>query len=429
MKINSVLYSTTWLAGLQWLFFMFANTVVIPLTIGHAFHLPPEEIAGALQRSFIFTGMACVLQSVVGHKYPIMEGQSGLWWGAILSLCASASAAGMSLTEVGGGLALGIIVSGILVAILGALGMGTVLNKLFTPIVMSAVLFLLASQLLIIFTKGMLGLSTGKSIDLPLAGLSILIIILVAFMNIKGPKILQNFSILIGIVTGWIIYAIFFPKEETAIATSAHLFSIFPWGKPTLSTGLMIMAVMAGLVNTTNTMASIKGIEPLVHKKTTDRQYRQSFILTGMNSIVAGLFGLVPYAPYISSLGFLQSTRIFERMPIVIGGGLFILLGLVPPLGHLFSTLPVSVGDAVLFVAYLQLFGGALTNLNGIQFSSKTIYRIAAPVLFGIAIMNLPSETFQSVPMLIRPLISSGMLMGILTAIILENTINWSKIK
>ena len=60
-------------------------------------------------------------------------------------------------------------------------------------------------------------------------------------------------------------------------------------------------------------------------------------------------------------------------------------------------------------------------------FTSKTIYRIAAPVLLGIAIMNIPAEMFGSIPMLVRPLLSSGLLMGIILAILLENTINWSK--
>ena len=96
---------------------------------------------------------------------------------------------------------------------------------------------------------------------------------------------------------------------------------------------------------------------------------------------------------------------------------MFIVLGLVPGLCHLFSTLPVSVGNAVLFVALLQLFSGALSNLNGINFTPKTIYRIAAPVLLGIAIMN---ASFKSIPMLVRPLLSSGLLIGIILAILLE---------
>jgi xanthine/uracil permease len=417
------------LAGLQWLFFMFANTVVIPLTIGDAFDLSAGEVTSALQRSFIYTGAACILQALFGHKYPLMEGQSGLWWGAILSLSASASSAGISLTELGGGLALGIIFSGVLVMILGALGMGTVLQRLFTPVVMSTVLFLLASQLIVIFTKGMLGLETADQIDIPTAGLSVLLIILVVWINLKGPGVIKNFSILIGIVTGWVVHALFFPASSVQTSTSTDLFQLFPWGKPSVSVGLILMAVITGLVNTTNTMASIKGIEPILKSSTTPNQYRRSFVLTGINSIYSGLFGLVPYAPYISSLGFLQSTLIFERAPIIIGGAMFIILGLVPSLSQLFSTLPISVGDAVLFVAYLQLFSGALTNLNGIRFNQRTIYRIAAPVLLGIAIMNIPAEMFGSLPMLIQPLLSSGLLVGILLAIVLENTINWSKLE
>ncbi len=49
-------------------------------------------------------------------------------------------------------------------------------------------------------------------------------------------------------------------------------------------------------------------------------------------------------------------------------------------------------------------------------------------VLLGISIMNIPVEMFGSSPMLVRPLLSSGLFMGIILAIILENTINWSKL-
>ncbi len=45
--------STMFFAGLQWLFFMFANTVVIPITIGDAFDLSSVEVASALQRSLL----------------------------------------------------------------------------------------------------------------------------------------------------------------------------------------------------------------------------------------------------------------------------------------------------------------------------------------------------------------------------------------
>ena len=426
--LKEQLSSTMFFAGLQWLFFMFANTVVVPITIGAAFDLSSMEIASALQRAFIYTGIACILQAFIGHRYPLMEGQSGLWWGAILSISASASSAGMTVSEMGGGLAVGIIISGILIMVLGALGMGKVLNRMFTPVVMSAVLFLLAAQLIGIFTKGMLGLSTGDKINMPTAALSISLILLVVLINLKGPGPIKNFSILIGIVTGWIIYVIFFPSVATEVVTSTKIFNLFPWGEPHFSLSLIIFTVITGLVNTTNTIASIRGFEPMANKTTSDGQYRRSFLLTGMNSVVSGSFGMVPYAPYVSSLGFLQSTRIYQTIPMIIGAAMFMVLGLVPTLSNLFSTMPVSVGNAVLFVAYLQLFSGALSNLKGITFTSNTIYRISAPVLLGIAIMNIPTSMFESLPLIVRPLLSSGLLVGIILAILLENVIKWEKL-
>src|SRR3954452_20321731 len=102
METKSLRTSVILVAGFQWLFFMFANTVVIPISVGGAFQLEQIEIVSAIQRSFIFTGVACLLQGFVGHRLSLMEGQSGLWWGVILSLAATASTMNLELTTVGG---------------------------------------------------------------------------------------------------------------------------------------------------------------------------------------------------------------------------------------------------------------------------------------------------------------------------------------
>jgi len=422
-QLNS---TATFFAGVQWLFFMFANTVVIPLSIGAAFALPGEEISAAMQRSFIYTGIACIGQALIGHRYALVEGQSGLWWGVILSLCASASTAGISLSQVGGALATGIILSGIIIAVLGLIGMGRLLNRIFTPVVMGAFLLLLACQLIQIFFRGMVGLEQGDTINVPVASLSLFIVVFVCWLNIKGKGLLSNFSILIGIIFGWVAYTLLIPEPTPEVTPSADLLTFFPWGSPNFTIGIVLTAVISGLLNTTNTIASIKGAEMLYGEKVEEKAYRRSFAITGASSVISGIFGLVPYAPYTSSIGFLQSTGILQRSPFIVGAILFSLLGFVPSLSAFFSTLPISVGDAVLFVAYLQLFGSALRNIEGISFNSKTIYRIAAPVLLGVAIMNLPSSVFESLPMLIRPLISSGLLVGIILSILLENLVNWS---
>lgn len=141
------------LAGIQWFFFLFTNTVVVPLSIGHNFHLSPDAIAATMQHAFILTGAVCILQAVFGHRYAVMDGPSGLWWGLTLSLTVSASSAGMSLERIGGGLAAGFLLAGLTMMILGWLGAAQVLQKLFTPMVKSAMLFLMTIQLTMNFLK------------------------------------------------------------------------------------------------------------------------------------------------------------------------------------------------------------------------------------------------------------------------------------
>ena len=82
-----------------------------------------------LQLSFIVTGLACIIQAFLGHKRAIMEGQSGLWWGVILTLCATATAQGMPLPVLGGSLTVGIIIVAILTFLIGVTGMGPRIAK------------------------------------------------------------------------------------------------------------------------------------------------------------------------------------------------------------------------------------------------------------------------------------------------------------
>lgn len=412
--------SVTVLAGFQWLFFMFANTVVIPISVGSAFQLEQIEIVSAIQRSFIFTGLACLLQGLIGHRLALMEGQSGLWWGVILSLAGTASAMNVDLMTVGGSIAVGVIASGILVAIFGLLGMGNLLKKWFTPIVMFVFLLLLANQLITIFLKGMIGLNTGDMIDGKLAIFSFLLAAFTILIHIKGKGILSSLNLLIGMTVGWILAVQLFPQDEMGMVKTTPLLNWFPWGQPAFEWGIILTVVITGLLNTTNTIATLKGAEDIYEKETTAKQYKASFFLTGSLSAAAGTMGLVPYAPYASSLGFLQSSGIRERAPFFVGSLLFIVLGMVPTFSAFFSTIPHSVGNTVLFVAYLQLFRSALRNIEGLTFEPKTIYRVAIPALLGLSIMTLPPITFQTLPALVRPILSNGMLVGIIAALFME---------
>ncbi|MBM6618195.1 uracil/xanthine transporter [Bacillus suaedaesalsae] len=414
-------------SSIQWLLFIFANTVVVPISIATVFELSPETVSMMMRSSLVFTGLACILQGWVGHRFPLMEGHSGLLWGVMLNLGLSASSLGMDLTEIGGGIASGVILACLVTLILVVFNGIPLLQAIFTPMVMSVYLFLLTFQLIFIFFKGMLKFTEEGTIDIAISLFSVAVIILVSILKIKGSKLISNFSILIGLAVGWIFYEFLFADEAiTASPSGAADFSLFPLGAPNLEWGIIAVAFFAVMLNLSNTFASINAAKQVIHKETSNKNFRQSIFITTIVTIVGTGFGLVSYTPFTSSIGFLQSTRIFERKPFMIGGGLLTIIGLIPLFGSFLSTMPITVGNAVLFVAYLQLFGTAYSSLNGKTFNSNTIFRVAFPILIGVSLMNVSPEIFANLPVFAQPFITNGLIMGMLISIVLERTVKWS---
>jgi xanthine/uracil permease len=412
--------------SLQWLFFIIANTIVVPISVGSVFGLPPEEITGILRSSLIFTGIACVLQGLIGHRYPLMEGHSGVMWGLVLNLCASAASMGISPVTVGGGIATGLLLAGTVVILLSSFGWLTFIQKIFTPMVMSCFLFLLTFQLILIFFKGMLKLHSDGTLDLPVTLFSIGIAILVLLLKIKGNRVIGQFSLLIGMATGWVLYLILFPAPTLMVSTQPIWdVPIFPFGRPNLNIGIIAVTFLASFMNLSNTLASVQAVSVLLEEQSTQQQINRSFLLNGFYSIAASIMGLVAYAPFASSIGFLESSQIFHRKPFLIGGGLMAFLGLIPIMGSIMATLPVTVGNAVLFIAYLQLLGTSLKSLKEYEFNSITIHRLAIPILVGLGIMNLDLKAFSGLPILLQPLLANGFIVGMLLSIVLERLVQW----
>lgn len=424
--------SSNWISGLQWLFFIFTNIVVIPITVGAAFNLTQETIVSMLQASFIITGLACIVQAFFGHRRAIMEGQSGLWWGVILTLVNTAVAQGMPLEVLGGSLTVGIIISGLITALIGITGLGPHLAKLFNSAVMGVFMFLFGAQLVGIFMKGMLGIPFGNearsgNINLSLSLLSIVLVIIIIIISVKAPASIKKYSLLIGIIIGWPLFALLFESTGAVTESSGISFELFPLGKPAFDLGVIITTVLTGLLNSANTFGALKGTESIYDTKTTSKQYRSSFTITGIFTMIAGVFALVPYSPYVSSIGFLNQTGIIKRIPFVLGGFMFLLMGLIPPVGHFFSLLPLSIGSAVLFVSYVQLLNSSLNYFKLVKFNTMNIYRSSIPVFVGVIIMTMPASYFETLPSIIRPLLSNGLLVGIILALLLENLFHWDR--
>lgn len=417
-------------AGVQWLFFLFTNTVLVPLSVGHALGMTAADITASMQRSFILTGLLCIVQALWGHRYALMDGPAGIWWGLVLGIISSAPAMGMNPVSVAASLTGGFLLAGIIGSLLALLGFLKLLQRIFTPVVMGIYLLLLTFQLANTFFKGMIGYSAGGTWDLKLAGLSLVIILFVSFIHLKAKGKLSQFSLLLGIIAGWIAYVICFGSSGSMGAASADNTAVWqwmPWGRPTFVPGIVMVGLLAGLVNMTNTLTSLLAADKLYQQQATEKQYIRSLLFTNLFSVAGACFGLIPFGTFASSIGFLENTKVLRRSALMTGAALLMLVGLIPALSSWLALLPMSVGSAVLFVAYLQMFGTALNTLGRTALNSKTIYRVALPVLTGIGIMNIPASAFADFPPLLTPLASNGLVVGVILALVMENLVPWSQ--
>ncbi|MWC29575.1 uracil/xanthine transporter [Paenibacillus sp. MMS18-CY102] len=418
------------LAGVQWLFFLFTNTVMVPLSVGHALGLDADGIAASMQRSFILTGLLCIVQLIWGHRYSLMDGPAGVWWGLVLSITASAPAMGMDVGTVAASLMSGFLLSSALVIILALCGFIQVLKRIFSPVVMGVFLLLLTFQLANTFFKGMIGYDQNGKWDLQTAGLSLFIMAVVAFVHLKGKGKIGQFSLLIGIMAGWAAYVLLFGQDsrmETVNAGSTGIWDWLPWGTPGWEPGILLVGLLAGLVNMTNTITSLTAASKLFQRDASKNEYIRSILFTNGFSILGACFGLIPFGTYASSIGFLENTKVLRRAALFVGAALFMLIGIFPILSSWLVKLPMSVGSAALFIAYLQMFGTAFRTIQGTTFNAKTIYRLALPVLTGISIMNIPSSAFTEFPPLLMPILSNGLVIGVIMVIVLENVVRWEK--
>src|SRR5699024_7319187 len=106
---------------------------------------------------------------------------------------------------------------------------------------------------------------------------------------------------------------------------------------------------------------------------------------------------------------------------------LFILMGAIPPVGHFFSTLPLAIGSAVLFVSYVQLFNSARDFMKKVVTNDLHVYRVDVQIFVGIIIIILATFYHASIPDFLRPLIPHGLLMWIILSLLMEKLIPWDK--
>lgn len=413
------------LSTFQWFVFLLANAIALPVVIGSVFHLSGAEISALMQRTFLIVGISSFLQGWIGHRYPIADGPAGSWVSVFVVLASVSGQQGQDSHEALQLLEGALLAAGCLLLLLGLTRLVDRLLFLFTPLVTGAFLFMLALQLSGVFLKGMLGVeTTGGHLQPTTALLSCGVFVLVILLSTKGRGWMKSYAVLIGILVGWLLYALL-GTSTSALATPSSLFqlpALFAWGLPKLNVGMMITTLLFTLILISNTMAAVSAVSqvmppaPLQHARAMTR----GTWMGGVSHVLAALFSSIGIVPLPVSAGFIRLTDQTRKRPFLLAALLLSGISFLPAVVSFLALLPIPIASAVLLASFVQMVGIAFQSFLRVELNQRRLTILGIAMLVGLGLMSLPTTTFQGFPSALQDVLSNGLLVGTLIAILLE---------
>ncbi|CAM4281654.1 nucleobase:cation symporter-2 family protein [Lacicoccus alkaliphilus] len=402
--------------GFQHVLAMYAGAVVVPLLVGSALGLTAAQLTYLIAIDIMMCGVATILQ-VWKKKF------SGIGLPVVL---------GCTFTAVGPMIAIGntygipaiygaIITAGLFVILIGSFF--SKLVRLFPPVVTGAVVLIIGVTLVPVAMNDIAGgqgsADYGSMTNLML-GFGTLAVILILFRFGKG--FIKSISILSGIIIGTVVAGFMGMVDFSAVGDASwlHLPQVFYFGTPEFHLVpilTMMLVVTVGLIEATGVYFALGDI---TEKKVGADDLKRGYRAEGIAIILGGLVNAFPYTTYSQNVGLIQLSGVKSNQIIYIAGGMLILLGLVPKIGAVTIAIPTSVLGGAMLAMFGMVIAYGIKMLSRVDFSDqRNLMIVAVSVGMGLGVTVVP-EMFAIVPENLKVITESGIVMGSLTAIILN---------
>ncbi|WP_148434742.1 purine/pyrimidine permease [Gracilibacillus massiliensis] len=409
---------------IQWFIFLLASSVALPIVVGAIFDMSFSEVAGLMQRTFFIVGLASFLQSIFGHRMPIMEGPAGIWISIFSVMAATGLQNGTSLDGTLRLLETTMIITGVFLFLFGIFKISQYILPIFTPLVTGTFFFLLTVQLSGTFLQGMLGLQgDSTNIQIKEALIATFTFLIVLGLSIFARGWLSSYSMFIGILIGWIIFVVVEGQApEIGDVAIFSLPQVFAFGMPTFDISAIPIAFITAIILISNIVASVVAVDQTLGNEGGERrkEINRGTTVFGINHGLAGMFSSIANVPLSTSAGFIGLTGQKRKTPFIYASFLLMVIAFFPPIVSYISSIPSPIANAALMASFVQLVGLAVRNVTLTPLDNRRITIIGIAYLIGMGTMFLPAEVFSELPLVVQNVMSNGLLVGTALVIILE---------
>lgn len=459
--------------GIQHVLVMYAGAIAVPLIIGRALKLDPEQVAFLISADLFVCGVVTIIQSLgatqwFGIKLPVMM---GVTFAAVGPMVAMANA---NQGPDGARMIFGAIIGAGVVAFLIAPLVSRML-RFFPPVVTGTIIVVIGASLMRIGINWIFGnpvgptaprlvapehaewlkavtemaAATGSTIPpipaklalaptapnaayAPLANVAISAVVLLSILAIArfGKGFMANIAVLLGIVIGGVLTASLGMMHFDKVASAGWFELVTPlrFGMPIFDPILIITMVLVMIVVMIESTGMFLALGDMTGKKVTQPMLSAGLRTDGLGTIIGGLFNTFPYTSFSQNVGLVGVTGVRSRFVCVAGGVILIILGLVPKMGALVEALPTVVLGGAGLVMFGMVAATGIRILSNVDFKTNRNNLFVVAVSVGFGMIPLVAPDFKMwMPHDIHPLIESGILLASVSAVLLNAFFNGTR--
>jgi xanthine permease len=406
----------SFLFGMQHVLVMFTAMVGAPLIVARLLQLSPEQSVTIVVASMLACGIGTMISALgvgfIGPRLPIVMGSFFVFIGPIVS-----TAKASSLATAMSAILIAAVVQFLISPLFGKL------HRLFPPIVTGTILMIIGVCLMKLAINAAVGFNTtafGQPTTLLLSFTMILLILLIGRFA-KG--MVRALSLLIAMVVGYAVASAIGLVDFDAIANARWIaiptlmpYGDFVWPGFT-SIAVMVVCFLCAAGETTGhalAVSRICGVEP------SEARIRGAVSNDGLASGFSALFGGMPLTSYSQNIGAIAITGVGSRYVVAVGGACLIVMALVPKFGAMIALIPGPIlGGALLFMFGMIASVGVMIIGKAMK-GRRDAFLFATSLGVSVGITAAPPAAFDVIPQVLRILLTDGIVMGIITAVLLN---------
>ncbi|MBI5013933.1 MAG: purine/pyrimidine permease [Deltaproteobacteria bacterium] len=407
----------TLLFAAQWLALSVPTIVIIGKVLAVLHFTEPADQVVYLQKLFFVAAVALLVQVLWGHRLPLLLGP------ATVLLIGVTASQGFALDTVYASVFWG----GAVLTLLSLTGLFGHVQRLFTPRIVAVVLLLIAFTLAPTIVRLVAAGPAPSPVSRLYFTLGLVAATFTAHRVLAG--VWRSTLIVWSTAVGSVAYALLFPGLEAGGASTReplvagflhHLTGTLEPHPAVLFSFLVCFLALA-----VNDFGSIQSVTALLRLPDPARRISRGIAVTGLANALSGLLGVVGPVDYSLSPGVLASTRCASRFTLLPTAlALFVLSVSPAAIGWVGAVPPVVVGGVLLYILGAQIATGLLVAFaTEAPFSFDGGLVIGFSVLLGSVFSLLPPATLDAMPVLLRPLLGNGFVVGVLAALALEHGI------